>query len=88
MTHQVTLSRQARRALTEELPEAVAVACADFIAGPLAENPQRVGKQLRAPIQNLHSAHRGEFGVIYEIFESRVHAHVLSIKHRRDAYRP
>lgn len=87
MTYRVTLSRQARRALTEDLPEAVAVACWEFIAGPLAENPQRVGKHLRAPMDKMHSARRGEFRVIYEIQERHVHVHVLSIKHRRDAYR-
>ena len=38
-----------RRALTETLPEAVAAAAYEFIAGPLLTRPYRVGKRLSAP---------------------------------------
>ncbi|MDO5682536.1 MAG: type II toxin-antitoxin system RelE/ParE family toxin [Propionibacteriaceae bacterium] len=82
----VTLSKQARRALREDLPEAVAVACFEFIRGPLAENPYRVGKPLHAPLAGHHSARRGEFRVIYQIHDRTITVHVVSIKHRRDAY--
>ena len=84
----MTISRQARRALVDELPEAVAVACAGFIRGPLADNPQRVGKQLRPPLAHLHAARRGEFRIIYQIQQARILVHVVNIRHRRDAYRP
>lgn len=87
MTYAVTLSRQARRTVEDELPEAVAVACAEFIAGPLAATPHRVGQQLRAPMYPLFSARRGEFRIIYAIQQDRVLVHVVSIRHRRDAYR-
>ena len=87
MTYQVTWSRQAGRAVQVDLPEAVAVACIEFILGPLAANPQRVGKALRAPMDGLHAARRGEFRVLYEIQEERVVVHVVTIRHRRDAYR-
>lgn len=87
MTYDVELTRSARRALTEELPEAAAVACWEFIRGPLAENPQRVGKPLRGQLAGRYSARRGEFRVIYEIDEGRVIVRVVSIRHRRDAYR-
>ena len=87
MTYEVTISRQACRALVDELPVAVAVACAEFIRGPLAQNPHRVGKQLRSPLAHLHSARRGEFRIIYQVQGARILVHVVSIKHRRDAYR-
>ncbi|WP_420112053.1 type II toxin-antitoxin system RelE family toxin [Pseudactinotalea sp.] len=87
MTYDVELTRSARRALAEELPEVVAVACWEFIRGPLAENPQRVGKQLRGRLAGRYSARRGEFRVIYEIDEGRVVVRVVSLRHRRDAYR-
>lgn len=87
MTYRVTLSRQARRALTVELPEAVAAACFAFIDGPLADNPQRVGKALHEPLAGLMSARRGEFRVIYTINDQDVVVHVVTIRHRRDAYR-
>lgn len=87
MTYVVVLSPGARRALTEQLPEAVAAACFAFIYGPLAENPRRVGKQLRNELAGTYSARRGEFRVIYSIDDNRIRVEVISIRHRRDVYR-
>lgn len=87
MTYEVTWSRQSRRALTSQLPEGVAVACLEFVLGPLRDNPHRVGKPLRAPLEGLHSARRGQFRVIYEIQDELVRIHVVTISHRREAYR-
>lgn len=87
MTYEVILSPRARRALSEELPEAVAAACFEFITGPLAENPRRVGKPLRSELAGTYSARRGEFRVIYDIDDNRVRVEVISVRHRRDAYR-
>lgn len=86
MTYKVVLSRQAKRALTVDLPESVAAACWEFVKGPLAENPQRVGKPLRGELAGRHSARRGEFRVIYRIDDSRILVEVINIRHRRDAY--
>lgn len=88
MTYEVILSPRALRALSEELPEAVAVACFEFIRGPLAENPRRVGKPLRNELAGTYSARRGEFRVIYDIDDNRIRVEVISIRHRRDVYRP
>lgn len=87
MTYRVELTAAARRALTELLPEAAAIACWEFIRGPLAENPFRVGKPLRDQLDGRWSARRGEFRVIYQIFEDRVVVRVIHIAHRRDVYR-
>lgn len=87
MTYQVVFSASARRALEVELPEAVAAAAFEFIAGPLAADPHRVGKPLREPLAPLWSARRGEYRVIYRIIEQRVLIEVVSVVHRRDAYR-
>ncbi len=87
MTYQVTWSRQAARAVQVDLPEAVAVACLEFILGALASNPKRVGKALNPPMDGLYSARRGEFRVLYEIQEQQVLVHVVTIRHRRDVYR-
>jgi len=84
----VRLSRQAKRALTDDLPEAVAAACFEFIYGPLADNPQRVGKQLREPFWPKYSARRGDFRVIYDIVDEVLVVQVVTIQHRRDVYRP
>lgn len=77
----------ARRQLAQHLPEAVAFAAHEFIIGPLLENPQRVGKRLRAPLDDRHSARRGTYRVIYRIDEDGHTVTVVDIAHRRDAYR-
>lgn len=53
MTYQVHVARTAARQLTERLPEAVAAACVEFLYGPLAENPRRVGTPVRKPYEVL-----------------------------------
>lgn len=85
MTYRIELTAAAKRALTDLLPEAVA--CWEFIRGPLAEKPQRVGKPLRAQMEGRYSARRGQFRVIYQIFDERVVVRVIHIAHRSDAYR-
>jgi mRNA interferase RelE/StbE len=87
VTFRIELSRQAKRALAEELPKSVALACHEFIHGPLAENPYRVGKQLRKPHYPSYVARRGEFRVIYDINEDAVLVLIINIRHRRDIYR-
>lgn len=85
--YEVRFTRAARRALTDELPEAVAAAAFEFIVGPLAEDPRRVGKQLREPLWPLYSARRGEYRVIYRIVEAQIVVEIVAVTHRRDAYR-
>jgi len=87
VTYQVTYSSKARRAISESLPESVAAACAEFIGGTLAEDPHRVGKPLRAPLDGLYSARRGAFRVLYRIDDGKVTVLIVTIEHRRDVYR-
>lgn len=87
MTYSIQLSKSARRALDETLPEVVAVACWEFIRGPLAENPQQVGKALRDEFEGSFAARRGEFRIVYTIDDNRIVVHVIRISHRRHAYR-
>lgn len=77
-----------RRQLVENLSESVAFAAYEFITGPLLENPQRVGKRLRAPLGDRHSARRGTYRVIYRIDEQRRRVTVVGVFSRADAYRP
>jgi mRNA-degrading endonuclease RelE of RelBE toxin-antitoxin system len=84
--YRVELAPAARRALTHDLPETVAAACANFLYDVLAHDPRRVGKPLRDELAGRYSARRGEFRVIYEIHDDRVVVRVITIRHRRDAY--
>ena len=86
MGYGIAFRPAARHALDTQLPESVAVACVEFIFGPLADNPYRVGKPLRAPLEGVHSARRGEFRVLYTVDDGAVTVLVVGIQHRRDAY--
>ncbi|MGW8528461.1 MULTISPECIES: type II toxin-antitoxin system RelE family toxin [Nocardiopsidaceae] len=77
----------ARRALAEELPEAVASAAYEFVNGPLRTNPWRAGKPLDEPFAGLHSARRGTYRIVYRIRPDKDAIEIHSIRHRRGAYR-
>ncbi|WP_082569602.1 type II toxin-antitoxin system RelE family toxin [Knoellia sp. Soil729] len=85
--YEVRFSRSAKRALTHDLPEKIAAAAYEFITGILAGNPQRLGNQLNEPLYPLYSARRGEYRVIYRIVNEKLVIEIISIVHRRDAYR-
>ena len=69
------------------LPEKIAVACVEFIFGALAENPYRVGTELRGQLAGLRSARRGSYRIIYQVDEERHRIDVVHIDHRGDVYR-
>ena len=87
MSYRVGVTRTAVRQLAETLPEPVAAACVEFLYGPLADNPHRVGAPLRKPFEGHWRARRGEYRVRYTIDDARREVVVLDISHRRDAYR-
>lgn len=69
------------------LPGKAAAACVEFIFGPLAENPHRLGKPLWGEFKGLHVARRSSYRVIYEIHDNTVVIEVVRIAHRADVYR-
>ena len=77
---------QAKRSLTR-LPEKVATAAVEFIYGPLAVNPQRVGRSLRLDLEGLHSARRGDHRVLFQIDKDGKTVTIVTIDHRADVYR-
>lgn len=84
---EVRVQPAARRALAERLPEAVAAAVLDFLDGPLAENPLRVGKPLVGPLAGCLGARRGTYRVIYRVDLGRRTVQALDIDHRCSVYR-
>lgn len=83
----LVITPTARRQLTEVLPESVAFAAYEFIIGPLLDNPHRVGKRLRPPLADRHSARRGTYRVIYRIDDERRTVTIVAIAHRGHVYR-
>jgi mRNA-degrading endonuclease RelE of RelBE toxin-antitoxin system len=85
-TYSVVLSAAAKRAIEQDLPEAVAVAVVHFLYGSLAAEPYRVGKPLRFELEGYWSARRGQYRVIYSIHDTQVLVRVVRISHRADVY--
>jgi mRNA interferase RelE/StbE len=70
--YELGMTRPARRAISEVLPEDVAAAAIEFITGPLLEAPHRVGRPLRDALAGFHSARIGtQRRVLYRIDESK-----------------
>ena len=88
MAYELGMTRPARRAISELLPEDVAVAAVEFITGPLLEAPYRVGKPLQDTLSGFHSARLStQWRVLYRIDESKHAVIVQDIQHRSTAYR-
>jgi mRNA interferase RelE/StbE len=69
------------------LPEKIATAVAEFIVGPLLDNPQRVGHPLRDEYAGQHAARRGAaWRIRYQIDETSRTVRVLDVDHRGDIY--
>ena len=86
--YELVLTPPARRALTDQLPEAVAAAVIDFLTTTLIVQPRRVGKPLRGELSGIWAARRGTYRVLYRLNEKRREVIVVRVDHRRDAYRP
>jgi mRNA interferase RelE/StbE len=90
MSYAVELRSPAQRALNR-LPAEAFDAVIAFIAGPLAENPQRVGKPLRHEFEGTYSASVGPYRILYDIdddIDDVIHiVAVIRIAHRADVYR-
>jgi mRNA interferase RelE/StbE len=84
--YSIRVTARAERDL-QRLPEKMATACVEFTFGPLADNPQRVGKPLRGELGGLHSARRGDYRVIYGVLEDARTVEIVHIDRRSDVYR-
>ena len=85
--YELVIAPTARRQLTETLPESVAFAAYEVIVGPLLDNPHRVGRRLRPPLDDRNSARRGTYRVIYRVDEADDRVIVVGVVRRADAYR-
>jgi mRNA interferase RelE/StbE len=85
--YELVLAPPARRALSERLPEPVAVAVIDFLTTTLVQEPRRIRKPLRGDLAGVWSARRGTYRVSYRILEEPREVVVLRIDHRRDVHR-
>lgn len=85
--YRLVLTRTARRALSETLPDKVAVAAWELINGDLKAEPRRVGKRLNPPFESDWVARRSSYRIRYGIDEDEGVVVVYDIRARADAYR-
>jgi mRNA-degrading endonuclease RelE of RelBE toxin-antitoxin system len=71
----------------DKLPPRLIPAVVEFIYGPLARDPRRVGKPLRADLEGQWSARRGDYRVLYMLDERTQHIVVTKVGHRSQVYR-
>jgi len=81
--YRVRFQPSARRAISHRLPEAVAAAALEFCAGPLAEDPHRVGWPLFGPLAGCHGARRGTYRVVYRIDDEGRTVQALDVRASR-----
>ena len=70
------------------LPDKVRNPALTAIFGPIAANPQRLGKPLVGELEGLRAARRGDYRIIYEILENEEIVLIHRVRHRRDVDRP
>jgi mRNA interferase RelE/StbE len=87
VTYRVIIAPPARRQLAR-IPESVAAAVFEFMSGPLADRPHRVGKPLEGELAGRFGARRGEYRIVYRIVDETVTVTMVRVAHRRNAYRP
>jgi len=85
--YKIIVTSSAARSIQEELPHNIAVAVVEFITGPLLNNPQRLGKELRNELAGIWSARKGTYRVLYRINNSKKEVIILKVSHRKDVYR-
>ena len=82
--YEIRFQAAARRAIAQQLPQAVAAAALEFCAAALTENPHRAGKPLFGPLAGCYGARRGTYRIVYRIDEDSCVVHVLDIVHRSE----
>jgi mRNA-degrading endonuclease RelE of RelBE toxin-antitoxin system len=85
--YEIEITAEGLRHLNK-LPDKVRHAALESIFGPISDNPNRLGKPLVGELEGLRSARRGDYRIIYEIFEDDQVVLIHRVQHRRDAYRP
>lgn len=87
MSWQVALSSSAIRDL-DRMPPRIVPAVVEFVFGPLASDPTRVGKSLRDDFVGEWGARRGSYRVLYSLDRDNALVIVTRVGHRADVYRP
>lgn len=83
----VTVTAPAQRSL-HRVPAKVIPAIIEFMRGPVADNPYRVGGHLGDELAGCLSARVGVYRILYDIDEEEHRVELFRIGHRSTVYRP
>lgn len=87
MTYRVELTSSAARDLNR-IPTRYLGAIVEFVYGPLAGHPKRLGGPLHHELEGSHSARRGAYRILYTVIEDEQTVVVHRVDHRATAYQP
>lgn len=85
MTCNAQFASSAIRAL-DRLPPRIAGAVVEFVTVTLVTNPERMSKPLRGELENLRSARRGDYRVLFALDGDASTLLVIRVAHRADVY--
>jgi mRNA-degrading endonuclease RelE of RelBE toxin-antitoxin system len=86
MRWQVEFAPSAVRGLYQ-LPPRIGAAVAEFITATLPRHPEQMSKPLRANLDGLRSARRGDYRVLFTLDYEQSKLLVVRIAHRAHVYR-
>lgn len=86
-SYELVVTPPAAKAISDQLPEAVAAAVIEFLTSSLIREPRRVGKPLRRELAGIWSARRGTYRILYRVRDEPREVIVLRVEHRSEAYR-
>ena len=81
--HEIEITAEGLRHV-KKLLEKVRHAVQESIFGPIADDSNRLGKPLVDEFEGLWSARRGDYRIIYEIFEDDQVVLIHRVQYRRD----
>jgi mRNA-degrading endonuclease RelE of RelBE toxin-antitoxin system len=84
--YEIAWTPTARKAI-RKLPEKVGTAAIEFLYGPVAASPHRLGKPLGLGLERLWTARRGDYRVLYRVDDEARRVEIVTIEHRSDVYR-
>ena len=84
--YEVRISARAERDVLG-LPAKIGAACIEFIFGPLADDPLRLGGPLSGHLAGLRSARRGSYRILYRLDDQARRIDIVHIDHRGDVFR-
>jgi len=87
MAYRVEVTSSAARDMNR-VPPRYLNAIIDFLYGPLAANPTRVGGPLGNELEGCRSARRGAYRILYTILEDDQAVIVHRVDHRATADKP